>query len=257
MLSSICVAACHAGHSLLLARHLLKRHLHAEIAARHHDRVGDVDDLVEPLQRLRFFDLRHDARAALNELARLGHVVRPLDEGKRDPVHFRRERRVQVAAILFRQRAGAQDRVGQADALAIGKLPPRDHFRHRAARPFLRHLQAHAAVVEQDCMARLKRFEDFRMRQVDPLPVAGLRVVVEHEGLALRDLHRAVLEAPEPELRPLQVGKNADRPVMPVFDVADDGDEVAQPLVRGMAHVDAEDVRTGAVQLVDRFGCVR
>jgi hypothetical protein len=36
----------------------------AEIAARHHQRVGKVDDLIEPQHRLRFLDLGHHGGAA-------------------------------------------------------------------------------------------------------------------------------------------------------------------------------------------------
>ena len=53
-----------AGELLLDARHLLQRHFDAEIAARHHDRVGDVHDLVEPVHRLRLLDLGHHGGAA-------------------------------------------------------------------------------------------------------------------------------------------------------------------------------------------------
>ena len=46
----------------------------------------------------------------------------PLDEGERDPVDLRGERGVEVAPVLFGQRAGAEHRVGQAHALAVGEL---------------------------------------------------------------------------------------------------------------------------------------
>ena len=68
--SSICVATttglparrAAARHELLDARHLFERHLDAEIAARHHQRVGEVEDLVEPVHRLRLLDLGHHQR---------------------------------------------------------------------------------------------------------------------------------------------------------------------------------------------------
>ena len=54
--SSICVAtttglparAADARHLLLHAGHFFQRHFDAEVAARHHQRVGELDDLVEP-----------------------------------------------------------------------------------------------------------------------------------------------------------------------------------------------------------------
>ena len=70
MLSSICVAMitgrwklmARGDDPLLLDRHLGHVDLHAQVAAGDHHDVGVRDDLVEPLERLAFFDLRDDAR---------------------------------------------------------------------------------------------------------------------------------------------------------------------------------------------------
>ena len=72
--------AAGARHLLLHAGHFLQRHLHAEIAARHHQRVGEVDDFGEPVHRLRLLDLGHHRRAPARDLLGLGDVFRPLDE---------------------------------------------------------------------------------------------------------------------------------------------------------------------------------
>ena len=55
-------AARRAGDLLLDAGHFFQRHLDAEIAARDHQRVGEVHDLGEPRDRLRLLDLGHHAR---------------------------------------------------------------------------------------------------------------------------------------------------------------------------------------------------
>ncbi len=54
-------AARRAGDLLLDAGHGFERHLDAEIAARHHQRVGQLDDLGEPRHGLRLLDLGHAA----------------------------------------------------------------------------------------------------------------------------------------------------------------------------------------------------
>ena len=46
--------------------------------------------------------------------------------------------------------------------------------------------QAHLAVVEQQAVADLKRLQDFRVRQLDAVVVAGRRVGVQHERLPRR-----------------------------------------------------------------------
>ncbi len=75
-----------------------------------------------------FLDLRHDADAAARDLAHFGQVFGTLHEGKRDPVDIAGgEHRVEVGAVLLGQRADAEQRIGQADALAVGDLGAGDN----------------------------------------------------------------------------------------------------------------------------------
>ena len=71
--------------------------------------------------------------------------------------------------------------------------------------------------------------------------------------LALVDHGRAVGEGAEPQLRPLQVDQNADRAIVFGFDRADRSDQLAHPLVIGVAHIDAKHVGAGLEQLADHF----
>ena len=90
-----------ADDALLDARHLLQRHLDAEIAAGHHHGVGDLHDLVEARDRLGLLELRHDERAAPRHLPDLGDVLGPLHEGERDPVDPGIEGGLEVRAVLL------------------------------------------------------------------------------------------------------------------------------------------------------------
>ena len=56
-------AAGDLAGALLHQRHLLERHLDAEVAAGHHDAVEGADDLVEVLDGLRLLDLGDDGQA--------------------------------------------------------------------------------------------------------------------------------------------------------------------------------------------------
>ena len=56
-------------HLLLQARHPLQRQLDAEIAARHHQGVGGLEDFGKPVDRLRLFDLGHHRGAAADQLS--------------------------------------------------------------------------------------------------------------------------------------------------------------------------------------------
>ena len=61
------------------------------------------------------------------------------------------------------------------------------------------------------------------MRQLDSLPRSpGVGFEVEHERVARRDLDLALGEGSDPELRSLQIGKDADRPADFLLDFAND-----------------------------------
>jgi len=83
------------------------------------------------------------------------------------------------------------------------------------------------------------------MRQVHACRVARRRIVVEDKILAVVDLGKIVLEAAEPQLRALQIDEDADRPLAFGFDRADRFHQLAHPIVRGVAHIDAEDIGAG------------
>ena len=89
------------------------------------------------------------------------------------------------------------------------------------------------------------------MRQMHAGGVAGRGIGVEDELLALVEVGRVVLERAEPQLRPLQIDQDADRPAILGFDRADRRHELAHPVVAGVAHVDAKDVGAGREQAAD------
>ena len=75
------------------------------------------------------------------------------------------------------------------------------------------HAQAQLAVVDEDRVAGLQGREDFRMGQVHALGIAGGRVAVEGEGLALHEHGAVARELSDPQLRPLEVGQDGDGPL--------------------------------------------
>ena len=115
-------AAAGARHFLLHAGHFFQRHFDAEVAARHHQRVGEIEDVVEPRDGLRLLDLGHHGGAAASELLGFGDILRALDERQRDPIDPGIERGFEVGDILRRQSRERDDGIGQADALAAGNF---------------------------------------------------------------------------------------------------------------------------------------
>ncbi len=106
---------------LLPAGHLLGRHLHAEVAARHHDAVAKLDQLVQAVERGGLFDLGHDGGAIVDQLLGVHHVLGPLDEGQRHPIDAQVEAEQQVLPVLLGDRRNRQDDARDIDALAVAQ----------------------------------------------------------------------------------------------------------------------------------------
>ena len=100
-----------AGHFLLHAGHFFQRHFDAEVAARHHQRIGKVEDIAKPRHRLRLLDLGHHRGASAGDLLRFGNVLGTLNERQRHPVDAGIERGFQIGEILRRQRRERNDGV--------------------------------------------------------------------------------------------------------------------------------------------------
>ncbi len=92
------------------------------------------------------------------------------------------------------------------------------------------------------------------MRKIDARGIAGRLVGVEDECIARVDAGFLFGEGPDADFRALQVGKNADGPLELCFDAADVEDQAAQQVMLRVAHVDAEDVDTGAKELLEHLG---
>src|SRR6266851_2475631 len=91
-------------------------------------------------------------------------------------------------------------------------------------------------------MTRPQRCQNFRVRELDAGVVAGSLVGIQDKTFTVVELDRAFGERPQPKLRPLKIDQNADRPAIAGLDVANGLDQLAHLVVRGMAHIDAEDV---------------
>ncbi len=154
-----------AGDALLQARHLFQGQFHAKVAARHHQPVGNGDDLVEAGDGLRFLDLRHHECAPGDHGLHLRHVIGPLDERSGDPIDADLQRRQEVGVVLGCHGGDRDLRVGQADALARGDWAADLDHGGRVPLVGLGNVEAHAAVVDQYDMAGAQRPEDLGMGQ--------------------------------------------------------------------------------------------
>src|ERR1700694_2958889 len=89
------------------------------------------------------------------------------------------------------------------------------------------------------------------MRKLDAGVVAGRLVQIEDKTFAVLELDRALGEGAQAKLGALKIDQNADRPAVATLDIANRLDQLAHLVVRGMAHIDAEDVGAGLEQATD------
>ena len=246
--------AAGAHDALLDRRHLLGRHFHAQVAARHHHRIGFLDDTLQAVDRRRLLQLGDDPGPSVDDALDLDHVFGTLDEGQRHPVDTQLKAEAQVGVVLLGQRRKRQHHARHVHALAIGDGTAGDDARLGKIRAAGLDAQAHLAVVDQEIGAHFQRREDLAVRQRRAAGVArGRQVEVEAEAVAFLERHRAVGEGAEAELGPLQVHQDADRAAEFALDLADDLVVALVIGVRAVAEVEAEDVGSGFEQRLDGF----
>ena len=177
--SNTCVAtmagkperACAPDDLLLHARHLLERHLEAEIAARDHHALRDPQDGVEVVDRGRTLDLGDERRRAagpLDDLARTSDIFRRLHEAQRHEVHAEAQAELQVVDVFVGQRRRRQRHAGSVDALVPAERSAVDDDDLEARRGSADDLELDAPVVEQQAIARLRRSHQLGVGREDP-----------------------------------------------------------------------------------------
>src|SRR2546430_11755759 len=100
-------------------------------------------------------------------------------------------------------------------------------------------------------MTRLERRQNFRVRKLNAGVVAWSLVGIEDKAFAVVELDRSFDERAQAKFWALQVDQNADRAAVATLDVANGLDQFAHLVVRGVAHVNAEDVGAGLEQAPD------
>jgi len=204
-------------------RYALDRHLHAQVAARHHQPVGLSDDGIEVGYGCRLLDLGHDGGGLPDKLAGELDVLAALHERQGHPIDAEAQCVVEIGLVLVGERADRQHGVGQADALAAGqRAADLDGCLDRRC-GLVRDGHANLAVVEQQGVARRDGRENLRVRQEHALGVAVLVGGVEAKRAPLRQCDTLAADATDAEFRTLQVSQDADRPLELGFGRADSG----------------------------------
>ena len=182
-----------ADDLLLDVRHLVSRHLHAQVATRHHHAVGRFDDVLEVLHRLGAFDLRDQAHALaavlVEETPQLAHALGVAHERGRYEVDILIDAEDEVGPILVGHHGQRHAGAGDVDGLALAQQPAVAHGEHEGtALPQLHGTSARkraradlgAASIQQDG-ARRAEVATHAFQQIHARPVFVVRAVREVE----------------------------------------------------------------------------
>ena len=244
-------------HALTICRwtggHLFGSHLDSEITARDHHRIRESHDGVEVFDGGGLLQLRHHPGAPGDNGAYFFDILRTLNERQRDPVCAELKTVGQINSVFGRQSGERQDGADDADPFAIGQHAADENPSHCLIRTAGLHLQPDLAVVEQQLHPGSECLEDLRMGQADPLLVSGSASQIEAKLRAGGQDHTAGSERAEPQLRPLQVHENSDRPSNVLLDGPDEIVALLVILVGAVAEVQAEHIRSRVEQAADDF----
>ena len=243
---------------LLEHRHLFHIDFHAQIAARDHDAVGNLEDFVEVVHAHAVFDLGEDLHMAAAvvgaELAEGQHVAGAADEGRGDQVDALLNAEDDVAAILLADGGHLQIDVRHGNALAAAEHAAVDHAAHdvRAARDLL-DVQRDQAVVDQDSVAGVHQLNHPRIGDGD-LRFVALDVAAGQDELLPRlQGHLVSLERLGAHLRSLGIQHDGDRDVLLPAQALDAVDARALLLVGAVGHIQAAYVHARVHQLGDHL----
>ena len=98
---------------------LFGTHFDAKIAARHHQPIGQTNDVFQAIDRGWLLKLCHDRSPRSHQRPDFLYIVRPLHEGQSDPVGAHIEREGEIGAILISQRRDRQDSSNDAHTFPI------------------------------------------------------------------------------------------------------------------------------------------
>ncbi len=240
--------ARHADHPLLQRGHRSVADLHREVAARDHDPIGGLEDLVEVADRLVALDLgdhQHAPARRAHQLAGHVHVARIAREGDREEVRLQRHRVPDVLEVLGSEGRRRQPAPLPVDALAVREHPAGQHRGFDRLRAHAHDAHGDASVVEQQRVARLHVVHQLGVVEPDAALVAQREARVEDEGIARGELDPAVLEAADADLRALQVGQNADVAPQPRCDLAHLARRLCVLLGAAVREIEPHDVDAG------------
>ena len=246
-----------AGDELLLdGRQLLKRDLHAHVAAADHDAGAFFADLFNIFNARAVFDLGDQLGALVaafaQEVFHVHEILAAGDKGTGDEVHAVLEAEADVVLVLLAEVDLVQHLAGKAHALAVGQLAAGGDRGDDLAAAHVVHAEGKQTVVQQNEVARLEVVGKSRIADGNAGLVADDAFIGgKGEGVALVQHDFAVFERADAVFGALGVQQDRDRQVQLLADALDLFDMVKVIRMRAVRKVEARDIHAGAAHLCE------
>ena len=242
---------------LLHPRHHLQRQLEPEVAARHHHRVADAQDLVERRDRLRTFQLgdqRHVGSACVAQRRPcLAQVAGAQHEAHRHEIDAGTDAERQVGLVLVGETGRRQRHAGRVDPLVLAEHAAVHHPGADLLGIAVEDLQLDSPVVEQKRVARLHQRRQVFVAGGDASGSAEEVADGNHQVVAggQRD-RRVVAQQPGADLRAAEVLQQRHAAAGLGRQRTDARHHLAVRVVGSVREVEAEDVDAGGDQIAQR-----
>ena len=243
--------AAPADQAFLNRRHVLHRQFHPQIAARHHDPIGHGQDIFERFHSGGFFDLGQDRGPAIGQGAGLFHIFGPLNKAERQPVDPKRTNKFQILAVFFAERGKGQNHIGHIHPLAVGYGATGNDLTIGEIRAAIRHPQPDFPVIDQQLCAGFQHLKNLGVGQAHAGGIALGLIQIKPERRAFDQFLFAIGKGADTQLRALKIRQNTDCRIQLTLDLADDLVTLADLIMAAMAHIQAEHICPGLVQLTD------
>ena len=232
----------------------LGRQLHAQVAARHHDAVRRLDDLVDAVEALLIFDLRDDLDGASVRIEDLLHgrdIAGATHERVGDEVDVVRHGPLDEPAVLLGDRRQVDRHARNVDALARTQRAAGRELAKQLLGALLHDAELQFAVGDEHTRPDGDVADDARDVHVDRLARGAHRAVRTADrdlvaGPELDRLAARVVERRDANFGPLRIDHDRNRRIDAVHRL----DDMRGTLFGHMRRVDADDVHAGVVEVL-------
>ena len=230
------------------------RKLHAQVAARHHNAVRRLDDLVDVVESLLIFDLRNDLDFAAVGIENLLHglyVLGAAHERVCDEIDVVLHGPLDEAAVLLRHRRQVDRHRRHVDALARTHRAAHDELTDQLLVGLLHHTNFQLAVGDQHARPDRNVAHDGRHVHINHLAgghVAAVRTPygdpVAHPEIDAVAVF--VSDRRHADFRPFGIYHDRNGRIHPVYGL----DDMRGSVLRHVCRIDAHDVHTGVVKVL-------